>query len=63
MIVKFPMLWGQGGFSDSVGMWTLFIPASHLGGDHTRRYWDLDRQGGCENILEGLVSLMTMMER
>ena len=41
MIVKFAMLWRQGGFSDSVRMWAIFIPASHLGGNHTRRYWDL----------------------
>ena len=47
-------------------MWTVFVPMKHFGGDHTQRYYGLDRQGGCENILEGLVGLlvglMTMME-
>ena len=34
-----------------------FCPVGYLGGDHTWRYWGLDRQGGCENILEGLVGV------
>jgi hypothetical protein len=31
-----------------------FILAGYLGVDQTRRYWELDRQGGCKNILKGL---------
>ena len=43
--------------------WLLWNSRDFLAPIHTRRYWDLDRQGGCENILEGLIGLMTMMER
>ena len=39
-----------------------FVRVEHLGVDHKREYWGLDRQGGRKNILEG-VGLMTIMER
>ena len=61
--MKFAMFWKCGEFIDSIEMETIFIPASHLGGNHTRRYWGLDRQGGCKNIWEGAIGLMTMVER
>ena len=40
-----------------------FFLQGALGGDYTRRYWKLDRQGGCENMLEGLIGVMTRVER
>ena len=39
-----------------------FFLQGDLSDDHTRRYWGLDRQGGCENILEGLTGVMTVVE-
>ena len=62
VIAKFPYC-GSAVTSLILSMWAIFIPASRLGGDYTRRYWKLDRQGGCENMLEGLIGVMTMMER
>ena len=50
--MKFAMLWKCGEFIDSVDMG--FFLQGDLSDDHTRRYWRLDRQGGCENMLEGL---------
>ena len=58
--MKIAMLWKQGGFYGSVNV--DFFLQGDLSDDHTRRYCELDQQGGCKNILEVLVGVFTMME-
>ncbi len=60
VIVKFAMLWKSGGFIDSVDVGVLnkaiYVVIKHGG---ISIWIDIS---GCENILEGLIGLITMME-